>query len=112
VRVALVASVALFALVGGAAASVTAATVRPVDLSPLTVRGARFHAGEHVTVRVIVRGGARVTKAARASAGGAFTVRFASLSLTDCAAYWIRAAGARGSVAAFTILPPPCGAAP
>jgi hypothetical protein len=112
VKVAVVAAVALLALVGGAAASGTAATVRPVDLSPLTVRGARFHPGEQVTVRVIVRGGARVTKAARAGAHGAFTVRFASLSLSACTSYWIRAAGARGSVAAYTMFPPPCGAAP
>jgi hypothetical protein len=83
-----------------------------LDRSPLTVRGTRFGAQEPVIVRVVVRGGPRFTKAVTAGAAGTWTVRFRGVSLGSCASFFLRAEGARGSRAAYTEFPPPCGAAP
>ena len=65
-----------------------------------------------VRVRAIVRGGPRLAKSVTADRFGVFRVRFVSLSLGDCAFFTVQASGARGSRAAFTQHPPPCGPAP
>jgi hypothetical protein len=83
-----------------------------LERSPLTVRGTRFVAHEPVIVRVVLRGGPRVTKAVTAGAAGTWTVRFRKVSLGSCDSFFLRAEGARGSRAAYTEFPPPCGAAP
>jgi hypothetical protein len=83
-----------------------------LDRSPVVVRGVRFHAREAVRVRAIVRGGPRLAKSVTASRQGVFTARFVSLSLRECAFFTAQATGARGSRAAFTLHPPPCGPAP
>jgi len=88
------------------------ARVVVLDRSPIVVRGTRFVARENVTVRVIVRGGPRWIKTVRAGTGGTWTARFRSASLGRCASFFVRAAGSFGSRAAYTELPPPCGAAP
>jgi len=67
--------------------------LRIVGAAPVTVRGTGFVARErvHVTVRTATR---TVVRSARASAAGAFTVRFAGVRLGPCAA--IAARGSRG----------------
>ena len=97
-----------------AAASVAvAADGRPAvtltDADPVTVRGLRFGAGEHVTVRVVIRGGSRQTRLVRASPRGSFTALFPTLAVTQCDTYTIHALGWRGSKATRVQLPPPCG---
>jgi hypothetical protein len=107
--------VVLFALavlstsVAGASARSAGAHLVVLDRSPLVVRGTRFSAWESVTVRVVVRGGPRATKTLRAGAGGTWTARFRSTDLGRCDSFWVRAVGGRGSKAAYTELPPPCG---
>jgi hypothetical protein len=96
----------------GAPATSEVARVALLDRSPVVVRGVRFRTRETVTVRVVIRGGASSTKPVRAGAGGTWTARFPALSAGHCAAVVVRATGARGSRAAYTELPPPCGAAP
>jgi hypothetical protein len=104
---------AVGAAVATAGTSAGKPLVRPVDRSPLVVRGANFKPGEAIAVRVAVRGRARVApKPAAATVRGAFTVRFPSLILGDCAAFTIIATGSRGSTARYTMHPPPCGPAP
>ena len=83
-----------------------------LDRSPLVVRGLRFKADETVRIRAILRGGPRAAKSVVASRGGVFNVRFASVWPGECAFLTVVATGARGSRAAFTLHPPPCGAAP
>jgi hypothetical protein len=86
--------------------------IAPSGHDPLVVRGMRFEARERVAVRVIVRGGPARAKSVTATAGGTFRLRFPALTIGACASYVIRATGARGSRAAYTMHPPPCGPAP
>jgi hypothetical protein len=109
----LCAACAVTAAAAGAGTSAGRPLVRPVDRSPLVVRGANFKPDEKVAVRVVVRGRARLApKPAAATVRGAFTVRFPSVVLGDCAAFTIIATGSRGSAARYTMHPPPCGPAP
>lgn len=109
----LCATCAVGASVAAAGTSAGKPLVRPVDRSPLVVRGANFKPGETIAVRVVVRGKARLApKPAAATARGAFTVRFPSVVLGNCAAFTIIATGSRGSTARYTMHPPPCGPAP
>ena len=108
--VALLAFATLSAPVAGSTAQTARAHLVVLDRSPLVVRGTRFAPRETVTVRVVVRGGPRFVKAARAGLGGTWTTRFRSASLGRCDSFFLRATGDRGSRAAYTELPPPCGA--
>lgn len=110
--VALLALATLSTPVVGVSASAVTAHVVVLDRSPLVVRGTRFVARESVTVRVVVRGGPRYVKTVRAGTDGRWTVRFHAAMLGLCDSFVVRAAGERGSRAAYTELPPPCGAAP
>jgi hypothetical protein len=97
---------------GGMLARSNGARVVVVDRSPVTVRGVQFKTRESVTVRVVIRGGPRASKAIQAGGGGTWTARFPTLRAGHCASVIVRATGARGSTAAYTEQPPPCGAAP
>jgi hypothetical protein len=108
--VVLLALVTLSTSVAGASARPARAHVVVLDRSPLVVRGTQFVPLESVTIRVIVRGGPRYTKTLRAGTGGRWTARFRSVSLRRCESFFVRAAGGRGSKAAYTEFPPPCGA--
>jgi hypothetical protein len=110
--VALFALATLFTPVAGASQRPRSAHLIVLDRTPLTVRGTRFVAREPVIVRVVIRGGPRFTKAARAGEAGTWTARFRAVSLGSCDSFFLRAEGARGSRAAYTEFPPPCGAAP
>jgi hypothetical protein len=110
--VVLVALAALCTPVASASPQPARAHVVVLERSPLTVRGTRFAAREPVLVRVVLRGGPRFTKAVTAGAAGTWTARFRGVSLGACDSFFLRAEGARGSRAAYTEFPPPCGAAP
>jgi hypothetical protein len=110
-RVALVAA-PLLAVAATALGAAGGPVVRIADKQPVVVRGANFKAGERVTVFFVVRGGERGTRLVRASVGGSFKAAFASLTLTECDAFSIRALGWRGSRASYAQPPPPCGPAP
>jgi hypothetical protein len=97
-RVLLVAALAA-ALVGllqgvDLARSAAAPTLRVVRLSPFTLRGTNFKAGEKVTVTIVA--GKRATARATADSRGSFTVRLA-VPVTKCTKYSLKAAGALGS---------------
>jgi hypothetical protein len=97
------------------AAPTASAAPRPAlavtDASPFTVRGARFHAGE--TVTVVAYAGGRHVKRVVAGSTGAFVARFRGVSADVCDGWVVLAAGDRGSRAALKLLPecPPTGEA-
>lgn len=107
-RGALVAA-SLLAVASAAPAAVGDPVVRIADTDPLVVRGVRFQASERVTLRVAIRGGPQETRLIRATPRGSFTATFASLRVTTCDAFSVRAVGWRGSRAGYVQLPPPCG---
>jgi hypothetical protein len=102
----------LLAVVSTALAAAGKPAVRIVGTDPVVVRGANFGADERVTVQFVIRGGERATRVVRAGERGSFTATFASLSVTQCDIFTVRALGWRGSRASYTELPPPCGPAP
>jgi hypothetical protein len=84
------------------------ASVRIVDLTPVTVQGLRFASGERV--RVVLNANRRQVRTVRAGRGGLFSARFAFYA-DACTAFNLRAMGASGAVAVVTRkLPPSCAA--
>lgn len=81
------------------AAGTAPARLRVVDLSPVTVQGLRFRAGERV--RVVLNADRRYARTVRASRSGSFIANFA-LYAELCTAFNLRATGASGTVAAVT----------
>jgi hypothetical protein len=104
--VALVAALSVGAVSSGAGTA--PAKMRIVDLTPVTVQGLRFRAGERV--RVVLNANRRYVRVARAGRGGSFATRFAVYA-DACAAFNLRATGASGAVAVVTRKPPPSCAA-
>jgi hypothetical protein len=84
------------------------AKMRIVDLTPVTVQGLRFRAGERV--RVVLNADRRYVRTVRAGRGGSFATRFAVYA-DACTAFNLRATGASGAVAVATRKPPPSCAA-
>ena len=76
--------------------------IHAVDLSPMTVRGSGFVAGERV--RVTVSAKVSSAKSVSATASGGWRVAFAR-SLDGCQSYAIRAVGNRGSRAFVKVMP-------
>jgi hypothetical protein len=106
-RIAL-ATLLVFAFAAPAGSAVaTKASLRVVDLTPVTVRGVQFQPGERVVVTVSSRRSRSATVIA--GARGSFTARFAGFSLRECDMYRVRAVGSRGSRASLTPPPPSCG---
>jgi len=100
---------AVATLLIGVALVLSGATAKPrVWISspdPLTVRGAGFHAREHVKLTVTGNGVSR-QRQLTAARTGAFTARFATpFPAKHCFALLVRAAGAAGSRA--TMKSPP-----
>jgi hypothetical protein len=96
-KAAAVAAVAVAALTAvGLAAPQGAPTLRLLSMRPLEVRGASFVRSERVVLRLTVDELPR-TRVVTASRAGAFTVRFAGVSLDRCTAFRITARGSRGS---------------
>jgi hypothetical protein len=102
----------LLAVASTAPAAVGDPAVRIADRNPVVVRGVNFRPSERVTVQFVIRGGERATRLVRAGVRGGFTATFASLTVTECDAFNVRALGWRGSRASYVQLPPPCGPAP
>ena len=94
----------LFAVIASTAVAATSkAQVAVLSTSPVAVRGTSFHARERVTVTVMAQDMGR--KVVTANANGAFSVKFAGVSIKYCEAYFIRAKGARGSLAVLKVIP-------
>lgn len=81
------------------AAGTATAKLRILDLTPVTVQGLRFRAGERV--RVVLNADRRYVRTVRASRSGSFVARFAVYAEL-CTAFNLRAAGASGAVAVAT----------
>jgi hypothetical protein len=72
------------------------------DRSPLVVRGSGFAAAERVTVTVT--GAGRFVRTVTATRSGAIVARWRSVpAKAGCAALFIRAAGARGTVVTLKV---------
>jgi hypothetical protein len=69
-----------------------------VAVSPFSVRGEGFKAREPVLVG-LTSGRLHVERHVRASVGGTFLVTFATVKVSACRGYVVRALGSRGSVA-------------
>ena len=91
------------------AAGTSGAKLRIVDLTPVTVQGARFRAGERV--RVVLRADRSHVRIVRAGRAGTFFARFGGVYAELCMALQLRATGASGAVAVATRKPPPSCAA-
>ena len=99
----------LFSLTATAAAGTTKATLRVVDLTPLTVRGTGFQAEQ--SVRVVVRQAGRVVGRRSVHAGlrGGFTSRFATVTFHRCGGdLAVTASDASGRIAAAKLPLPDC----
>jgi hypothetical protein len=99
---ALIAALSVGAISAGAGTA--PAKVRIVDLTPVTVQGLRFRAGERV--RVVLNADRRYVRMVRAGRGGSFATRFA-LYADACTAFNLRATAASGAVALATRKTPP-----
>lgn len=100
---------ALLALAASASAGTTKATLRVVDASPLTVRGAGFHAEQ--SVRLTLRRDGRLLVRRNISTGprGGFRATFASEALHRCGGdVAITARDASGRFAAAKLPQPDC----
>lgn len=86
-----------------AVAATTKARVSVVSTAPVSVAGSGFRSRERVTVTLMTTGAYR--KVVRATAKGAFTARFAGVSLRYCESYVIRAKGSRGSLVVLNVTP-------
>lgn len=109
-RLVLATSLALVCLVAGSPAlgSQTAPTVRLLSLSPLKVTGSHFRALERVKVTAPLST-KQVTRTARASANGTFTVTFSdSLTLDRCSGAVVRVVPTNGLVVMVRIPPRMC----
>ena len=89
----------------------SSATVRPrivvSDTAPLTVRGLDFKPRQRVTV--VAETPARHVRAVTTTVRGTFVVRFLTLKLSTCSAYFVRATAARGvTVTVVRKLVPSC----
>lgn len=105
-RLSVIALLALVLLAGLASASLGQdsphASLRPVKLSPLQLKGTHFRAGEHVDLTLTV-GRARMVREVRADRAGLFTVSFGLVAVDPCAGseLLVRAVGRRGSRASY-----------
>jgi hypothetical protein len=93
----------LLAAQAGASSGLTneRATIRLVDMAPVTFRGSEFAARESVRVTV-VRQTKRFSKTVRANAQGAFRVTFGLIAIDVCrGTIQVTATGDRGSRATF-----------
>jgi hypothetical protein len=78
-----------------------------VKRTPLTVSGTGFKSNERVRLVVTV-GGRDYAGAAKATASGSFSFRFAGVRPDRCAAISVRAVGLRGSKATAKFQAPEC----
>jgi hypothetical protein len=102
-KVIVLAIAALALLPAANAATQRTARLVIVDLSPFTVHGSGFAAGERV--RVTVQAKQLFGRWTTADTRGAFTARLAAATIPNCSSYIVRAVGNRGSVVTKKITP-------
>jgi hypothetical protein len=106
----------LLALAASASAAKQPPTIRVVETSPLTARGAAFPARRIVTVTVRQDGRLEARRSVRASRAGAFVVAFPGTSVHRCGGgtTTVTAVSSTGAVAKAklpqTLCPPPLAA--
>jgi hypothetical protein len=100
------ATLALFALAGGALAAVRDPHLRITRTSPLTVMGSGFKS--HEQVNVLYRSEQTWTRHAIATSAGTFTARFAGVRFVPCKNARLTATGSKGSKSFFKMPPTPC----
>jgi hypothetical protein len=93
---------ALVAFPGASAA--TGPRLSVTDRSPFTVHGFGFAPRERVRVVVMATGDA-ATRWSTSGPGGKLAVQFPAVRLGSCAAYVVRASGAKGSHATLKFMP-------
>jgi hypothetical protein len=101
--IALVLALAVLAVAAWQASAATErrATLRLVDVAPVTFRGSAFVPRESVRV-TLTRQGRRFVRNARANERGAFNVRFGLVAIDVCrGAVAVSASGDRGTRATF-----------
>jgi hypothetical protein len=86
-----------------AAAPPGVAHLTVMRLSPFTMRGSGFAAGERIRVSVAANQGA--VRHVIATERGGFTVRLQAVMLGECDSYFIRAVGNDGTVATMKVSP-------
>ena len=79
------------------------AVVRVPNTTPFVVRGTRFKPNERV--RVVAQAEGRHLRTVVATAKGAFTARFARITVGRCGGYFVRATGNKGSSASVRHMP-------
>jgi hypothetical protein len=107
-RLSILAVLAMAAALSSATASgqTPRPSLRLVDDSPVTFRGAGFHAREHV--RLVVVGGERAVKSFDAGVGGGFVVRVRGVDANACTGFSATAIGDHGSRASYKRAPGMC----
>lgn len=108
-------AIGVIALGLGVATAASASAGRPAlrvtDLSPFTVHGWRFEAGEHL--RVVISTKRRIVRRLDANRNGAFTLRIRHFTVRRCAQYAVAAYGPSGALlAGVKSAPQSCGANP
>jgi hypothetical protein len=84
----------------------TSPVLRLAEPQPVTIRGRGFKPDERI--RVVVKARVTEAKTVRATAAGAFKVRFAGLSVPRCGGVFATARGRAGSFARLKIPLPAC----
>ena len=85
------------------AAAFRTAHISITSLAPFTVSGSGF--ARHERVRITVDAKKNAVRTVVANARGAFTARFATVTVAKCASYAVRVVGAHGSVAVKKVIP-------
>jgi hypothetical protein len=102
-KVIVLAFAALALLPAANAASQRTARLVIVDLSPFTVHGSGFAAGERV--KITVQAKQQLSRWTTANARGAFTTRLAAVTIPNCTSYVVRAVGNLGSAVTKKVTP-------
>ena len=105
-------AIGVIALSLGLAASAASAANRPIvhvsDVSPFTIRGLRFHPGEHL--RIVVTTKRKYVRRLEAGGQGRFTLTLRRVHVRRCGQYTVAVYGPSGLRARMKSAPPVCGA--
>ncbi len=100
-------ALALASTAGAAAAAKPSLRITPAETS-IAITGNGFKSGEKVRV-LVFHSGIRVSRAATATATGAFRLRIPVGAVDTCSFSYVSATGDRGSRATVRHVPAPCG---
>ncbi len=95
------------ALIAASSAFALPPKLKVTSGAQFSVRGSRFQPLEHVVVSVTTSGG-RQSRRLRAGPAGGFIVRFATVQISSCEAYSVRATGDEGSHSTLIVRPAEC----